>query len=120
MSQCPPTPIYEMKEPTYENLNHLDVGSVLVMKNVYLRWNELIGSRWFVVNRFIGITNQTKITPAEKGIADINVYVLRPLYPRHAHVPDCNTAEWEISEGTLFEYFDIQEYKTDVQTGPMI
>ncbi len=72
-----------------------------------------------VIRTFVGATNQTKVTPEEKD-QEVNVYVLRPLHPRHAHAPVCNTAEWEISEGTLHEYFEILEYKTNVQTGPLI
>ena len=116
-----PSPIYTTVAPTSANLKHLDVGTIVVMKNLYARWNELIGSRWFVVRTFVGATQQTKITVDEKNVSgSINVYVVRPLYPHHAQIANCQTCDWEVSEGTLYEFFDIQEYKTNVQAGPLI
>ena len=113
---------YSINQPTHEDLSRLKIGSLLVMKDIYRRWNELIGSRWYIVKIFIGRTRRTKILPEEKyeDTSKILVYILRVRNPRHSHYPPGRTAEWEVSEKILFEYFEILSTNQNTFEGPFI
>lgn len=113
---------YQTTPPEQGDQNRLKIGATLVMKNVYIRWNELIGSRWYISRIFTGITPQTKILPEEKYVdpTTITVYVLRSREPRHAHFPPDRNAEWEVSEKCLFEFLEPLNVRNPVFAGPFI
>jgi len=113
---------YRLNPPSHADLTRLKVGTLLVMKDIYLRWNELIGSRWYVAKIFVGRTRRTKMMPEEKyeDATKTIVYALRPRDPRHSHYPPGRTAEWEVTEKVLFNYFEISTITQNTMEGPFI
>ncbi|MDP1713068.1 MAG: hypothetical protein Q8K86_11510 [Candidatus Nanopelagicaceae bacterium] len=107
--------------PSESDLMAVGPGSTVVLKSLWLRWNELVGSRWIVLSITTGATAQTKITPEEKYFdrTTMRIYHLRPLLPRQSDFPNGRTNVWEVSDGVLRTHFETPfVYQTTNETGP--
>ena len=100
---------YVRHDPTHQDMTRLYRGSFVEMKQLYLRWNELVASRWMILDHYQGASKQTKIMPSEKHIdrATVWVYVLRPMPNHHADYPPRQPCDWEVSEAALYEWFEL-------------
>jgi hypothetical protein len=72
-----------VRSPRPDELDQLALGTTLSLRKLTRRWNELVGSRWYVVRR------------------DESRIVVRPLRPHHA------SSDWSITIPQLREHFKI-------------